>query len=240
MYNKIVETLDKSNSIYSEQFNETYHSINGAISESEHIYINLGLKYILYNNNSINNKKDKKINIFEMGFGTGLNVLLTIAELEKYNLKTSQNLNIDYYTCEKYPLKDEIISTLNYPELISIPNIDVNILFNKIHKNDWNKWNKINSNFKLYKFQGDIKDIDLFDMSESFEIVYFDAFSPGVQPDLWEEAILQKMYNILSDQGVLVTYCAKNKFKKLLRDIGFTVNNYPGPLGKREVTAAVK
>ncbi len=311
MDNKIVETSDKSNSLYSNHFNETYHSINGAINESEHIFINLGLNYILKRNNNqanIDNQanvanqnnvtnqnnvdnqnniddqdnidklsKSPQIKIFEMGFGTGLNALLTISEIEKYN-SVNNNIKVNYFTIEKYPVEKSIIDKLNYPQLISIQNINVNLLFQKLHLSKWNNWNKITNNFNLYKYRGDINDIiinnkiyniddinndglsdvnndGLSDISNdglgdvsndglsdinNIDVIYFDAFSPAVQPELWTEDILQKMYDILSYNGILVTYCAKNQFKKTLRKIGFTVNNYPGPPGKREVTAAVK
>lgn len=292
MDNKIVETSDKSNSLYSNHFNETYHSINGAINESEHIFINLGLNYILKRNNNQDNiddqnnvanqnnvtnqnnidklSKSPQIKIFEMGFGTGLNALLTISEIEKYNSVNNNNIKVNYFTIEKYPVEKSIIDKLNYPQLISIQNINVNLLFQKLHLAKWNNWNKITNNFNLYKYRGDINDIilnnkiyniddinndglgDVIDdrlsdinndgLSDinNIDVIYFDAFSPAVQPELWTEDILQKMYDILSYNGILVTYCAKNQFKKTLRKIGFTVNNYPGPPGKREVTAAVK
>ncbi|MCK9302525.1 MAG: tRNA (5-methylaminomethyl-2-thiouridine)(34)-methyltransferase MnmD [Bacteroidales bacterium] len=221
---EIIKTSDDSSSIYVPEIDETYHSVNGAVQESLHIFINLGL-----NNYIDKNCELSTVNIFEMGFGTGLNALLSVIEAEK------QNVCINYVTCEKYVLTKDYYSQLNYPKIL---NVDDDI-FMLLHECAWNQKVNLTDNFTITKMQEDINNLD-FSMFPQFNVIYYDAFSPSKQPELWNENILSKMYNILINSGLLATYCAKNAFKKTLRNIGFEVNNYPGPPGKREVTVAVK
>ena len=214
---QIVRTADASDSLYVPELDESYHSINGAINESEHIFINLGLKYF---------EGRKSLKIFEMGFGTGLNAFLTCLFAER------NGLDIEYTSCEAFPLDLEIVSKLNYSERLNADNDT----FLKLHAAKWNEMALINSNFNLLKIESRLEDINL---TSKFDLIYFDAFSPAKQPELWSEEVFLSLRNCLLRDGVIVTYCAKNSFKKMLRAIGFDVESHPGPSGKREVTRAI-
>ncbi|MDL2228351.1 tRNA (5-methylaminomethyl-2-thiouridine)(34)-methyltransferase MnmD [Bacteroidales bacterium OttesenSCG-928-K03] len=214
---EIIKTADNSNSLFVPDLDESYHSVNGAINESEHIFINLGLKSF---------KDKKKINIFEMGFGTGLNTYLT------YLYSKENQINIKYDTCELFPLELDVVSKLNYPEQLNKDNKD----FITLHKVAWNEQIKIDDNFILLKHDKKIQDIEL---NNKFDLIYYDAFSPSRQPELWSEEIFTKLRDCLFPNGVIVTYCAKNSFKKMLKSLGFEVESHPGPTGKREVTRAL-
>ena len=212
---KIIITSDKSPTIYVPELNEHYHSVNGAVQESEHIFINAGLKQI---------KKDT-INILEVGFGTGLNAVLTYVEAEKNNKK------IYYEAVEKYPLSIDIIENLlveNFPE----KNLTL-----KMHKANWDKKVKISETFSLKKIKVDLKK---YIPDNFFDLIYFDAFAPDKQPDLWTEEIFTKLFKVTNKNGILVTYSAKGIVKQALRNSGFTVKRLPGPAGKHHIVQAVK
>ena len=213
-------TADGSHTLYVEALDETYHSTHGAIQEAVHVFINAGLNYF--------NKP--KLNVLEIGFGTGLNAFLTLLEDKK------SDVEINYTGIEAYPLEEEIISQLNYvAELNS--NDEEKQLFEKLHQVEWGSHQKITGNFKLNKTK---VELDKFATTEQFDVIYFDAFGPRVQPEMWTETILEKMYNCLVDDGILVTYCAKGSVKRVLKAVGFEVEPLPGPPGKREMTRAVK
>ncbi len=220
---KIILTDDGSHSLFSNRFKTTYHSTHGAIQESNHIYINHGLKY--YHN--INNKNS--ISILEYGFGTGLNALLSL----KYAIK--KDINLVYHALEAYPVSMEQIKYLNY-----ISKTDSNNLsreFEKMHQKDCmlqeiihDKFTLSRDNIEFEKFETDIK----------FDIIYFDAFSPNEQSYLWERPFLDLATSFLNHNGVLITYGAKGSFKRALKSLGLTIENPPGPPGKREITRAIK
>lgn len=215
MTRKIIITNDGAHSIFSSQVNESYHSKHGSIVEAEHVFIKNGLLAI--------NKKN--INILEIGFGTGLNALLSLQK------SIQKNININYRAIELYPItKDEYLQ-LNFPELIGMEKS----VFNKLHEGKWEKKNQINKNFKLTKHKISIEE---FKTKKSFDIIYFDAFSPEKQPELWTKKIFSKMYSNLKSNGFLVTYCAKGIVKRTLKEIGFEVLSLDGPPGKRQMTKA--
>ncbi|MDR2085359.1 MAG: tRNA (5-methylaminomethyl-2-thiouridine)(34)-methyltransferase MnmD [Bacteroidales bacterium] len=215
---EIIKTSDNSNSLYVPELEESYHSVNGAVNESRHIFINLGLKYF---------EGRESLKIFEMGFGTGLNAFLT------YIFARENGINIEYITCEAFPLDINIVSKLNYSELLSIDNND----YLKLHISKWNEEIKIDENFHLFKINKMMQEIDF---KDNFDLIYYDAFSPSKQPELWSEEIFLKLKEHLVAGGVIVTYCAKNSFKRMLKTIGFEVESHPGPVGKREVTRIIK
>ncbi len=218
---KIVETEDGSHTLYSEKYGVHYHSVYGAIQESKHVFIDaaLRLKAVAIN----------ELHILEIGFGTGLNALLTAIEAEKRNLK------VFYTGIEKFPVEKAVYSQLNY--LSYLQEYDVGDFFLNLHELPWNVSNPMNDHFSLLKVEGEIEAINY---SHQFDIIYFDAFAPNSQPELWEKAVMERMYHALKKDGVLVTYCAKGVVKRTLKAVGFSIEAIPGPPGKREMTRATK
>lgn len=217
---EIIKTKDGSNTIFVPEFNETYHSIHGAVQESFHVFIRSGLKFITQLNN---------INVLEVGFGTGLNALLSFIDSE------DSTRNIKYTSLEAYPLNWDLVSKLNYIDIIF--NGKYSEIFKKIHKCDWESFYVLSPHFSLRKHNVKLQNI-LFD--NEFDIVYFDAFAPRVQSELWTEQIFISIYKSLKPGGILVTYCAKGSVKRALRYVGFELQSIPGPPGKREMSRAIK
>ena len=217
MERSIFITDDGSHSLRLSGVDECYHSVHGAIQESSHVFIEQGLMHI----------QKKNIRIIEMGFGTGLNALLSLV----YTQKSHQR--VEYFAIEKFPLESDEYKQLNYPQ-----QLDINKeIFNKFHDSISNSWFSITPTFTLYKSHQDF--LKLSGLS-NFDLMYFDAFGPEVQPELWEEASLVNAYNSLSTGGLFLTYCAKGKVRRLLQNIGFKVERLPGPPGKREMLRATK
>lgn len=223
MQRKIIETADGSSTIYLSDWNEHYHSKHGAVQEALHVFIHSGLHHCY----KINPKED--ISILEIGFGTGLNAYLTLLEAAKLDLK------IDYIGIEAYPVLTEEIKKLNYPRVIT--GLQQDKLFDSLHTADWESKHHITDRFILAKRQQFFEDID---EDDTYNLIYFDAFSPRVQPDLWSEGIFKIMYKVLKPKGVLVTYSAKGSVRRAMQDVGFTVERLPGPPGKREMLRATK
>ncbi len=224
MVNKLLVSEDGSHTVVSHMFDVTYHSIHGAVNESMTVFINAGLKYPPLE--SISHLK-----IFEMGFGTGLNPILSLIEADK------TKRNVSYTGIEAYPISKEIINDLNYCSLLGLENED---LLNNMHGHDTS--NNISDlelsrYFTFNKIIGKLEDTTIL---EQFHIIYFDAFAPSSQPELWEPDIFQKLYDATCDGGILVTYCAKGSFKRALKSVGYTIETLPGPTGKREMTRAIK
>lgn len=213
--NSIIITKDNSPTLYVHELNEHYHSTNGALQESLHIFINAGLKEI---------KKDK-ISILEVGFGTGLNALLTFQEIQ------NSNKTIYYETIEKYPINKDIVQSLHKEEIFNSE------LFLELHKAIWEEDVTISNNFVLKKLNIDLKK---YITQQKFDLIYFDAFSPDKQPNLWTEKIFLKLYNATNKNGILVTYSAKGIVKQALRNAGYIVKRLPGPKGKRHMIKATK
>ena len=217
---EIVKTRDGSNTIFVPEFDETYHSTHGAIQESLHVFIRSGLKFKTELND---------INVLEVGFGTGLNALLSFINSEE------TNKNIKYTSIEAYPLKWYLLSKLNYIDLIF--NGKYSATYKKIHTCDWESFYILSSFFTLRKQNVKLQDVSF---DNEFDVIYFDAFAPRVQPELWTEQIFTSMYKALKPGGVLVTYCAKGSVKRALKYVGFELQSIPGPPGKREMSRAVK
>lgn len=223
MERKIIYTKDGSPSIEIPELNVTYHSTHGAIRESDHVFIKAGLKTPALANSR------KKLSIFEMGFGTGLNTLLTIIEAER-----SQR-EIYYETDEQFPLDKNTIKSLNYCKLLNRE--DLQPLFEQLHDCEWEMKIKITENFWIKKTKSDLLK---FETSETFDLIYFDAFAPNAQPELWTKEIFEKMFSILDPGGILVTYCSKGDVRRVMQTTGFTIEKLPGPPGKREMLRARK
>ena len=219
---RIIKTSDGSDTIFNSELNETYHSLNGSINESNIVYIQNGLEYYL------NRKKENNIKILEIGFGTGLNFLLTYIFLEKRNEK------IYYHTLEPYPLPNEIIKKLNYVSKIGNQYGDI---FNLPHNLKNDKKNALTKKIDFLKSKISIEDIAL---SNNYDIIFFDAFAPSKQPSIWNKKNLNKIYSNMKDGAILVTYCSSGQFKRDLKSIGFEVEVLPGPMGKKEMVRAVK
>lgn len=216
---KVFESQDGSTSVFSEKFGVSYHSKYGAIQESKHVFIEAGLyaKAI----------SKKELTILELGLGTGLNALLSFLESEKLKLK------VHYTGIERHPLPQEIISKLNFLERIG----NGAEAFQILHDADWGKPVSLSPNFTFKKIYADFSGINF---QKQFDLLYFDAFAPNVQPELWETPLLQKCFDSLLPGGHMVTYCAKGAFKRTLKSIGFEVDVLKGPPGKREMTRAIR
>jgi len=217
----IIETGDGSHTIYDTILNETYHSKHGAIQESNHVYINEGLKYWVESNRPDN------VKIFEMGFGTGLNVLLAV------KFAVENKIDITYHCIEIAPLPGEIIKKLNYSSLIDISGCDE--IYQSIHSSSWARSNTITKNFKLKKFKSDIS---LFKEEETYDVVFYDAFAPSKQADVWDMKILKKVKDMMNPKSILTTYCSQGQFKRNLKLLDFRVEPLAGPPGKSEMVRA--
>jgi len=216
---EIIITADGSTTIHIPQWKEQYHSKHGAIQEAYHVFIKNGLE----------THKALKLNILEIGFGTGLNCFISLLESVK------RNLTIDYTGVEAYPIEEDEILQLNYVSELETRNLAHK--FEEIHLFPWDKKKQILPNFYLTKRQQFINNID--DV-ENFDIIYFDAFGARVQPELWTAEIFKKMYLALKKGGVLVTYSAKGSVRRAMQSVGFKVSKLPGPPGKREMLHALK
>lgn len=219
MNSELKITEDGSHTLYVPEIDENYHSEHGAIQESRHIFINAGLKQ----------SKKQNINVLEIGFGTGLNVLLTAIEAAK------SGIDIHYYTIEKYPVPIEKAHQLNYSQEISEKKSKV--LFEKIHLAEWETEVNISNNFILRKLNADFTN---YQPDTTFDVIYFDAFSPEKQPEMWKEELFQKIYNACNEGAILTTYCAKGIVRRTLQAVGFKVERLAGPLGKREILRAIR
>lgn len=214
---EIKQTTDGSVTLFIEDFDEHYHSIHGAVQESKHVYIQAGLDFI--------SKEKKSIAILEMGFGTGLNAILSFLFAKK------KGINLDYHTIEKFPIDKEIYQALQQEQHYN------NDDFLIIHEAKNNIQIQISQNITFTKYIIDILD---FSTDKKFDIIYYDAFAPSAQEELWTTTIFEKMYTLLKNNGILVTYCAKGYVKRNLKSVGFLVESLPGPIGKREMTKATK
>ena len=209
-------TADGSSTLYSSKYKERYHSSFGAVGESQHIFIEQGLNLFPFK---------KEISIFEMGFGTGLNVLLTALNGEQ---------KIRYVSLEAEPLEAGIYEQLNYPSLISHP--DASKIYQLLIKAPWNKNVQITSTFELLKAHQRLQE---FKTSEKFDLIYYDAFSPGVQPELWTKEVFYKIYQMCHPQAMLVTYSSRESVRQAMEATGFKVECLPGPPGKRHMVRAI-
>jgi tRNA U34 5-methylaminomethyl-2-thiouridine-forming methyltransferase MnmC len=217
---EIITTADGSNSLLHTGLNETYHSVHGAIRESTHVFINHGL------NEWMNRHPRRAIDLLEIGFGTGLNALLTQQEAEK------SGIHVRYRAIEAFPLTWEVACKLNYPDMLGGGKVD----FQKIHLSRWNFDEQVSDHFALAKLEGDAEHVDFGENRN--DVVYFDAFSPSKQPELWTLAFLGKVVKSMKPGAVFVTYSAKGQLKRDLAVLGLRVETLPGPPGKLEMVRA--
>jgi|WetSurMetagenome_2_1015567.scaffolds.fasta_scaffold01971_3 tRNA U34 5-methylaminomethyl-2-thiouridine-forming methyltransferase MnmC len=214
---EIIRTEDGSDTLYVRELNEHYHSVHGAIRESDHIFIRHGFDFF----------RGENVRIFEAGFGTGLNAILTLAANREIR-------KIQYTAIERFPLPLEIISKLNYASLIPE---EYKAIFTEIHTCAWNTVIKITDSFSLFKINDDLASCRLTGESD---LIYFDAFGPDKQPEMWTDDIFHKISKVTALGGILVTYSAKGEVRRKLTRNGFKVELLPGPPGKRQMIRAVK
>jgi len=221
MERKLLLTGDGSHTIFLPVQNITYHSTHGAVQESRHVFIQPGIMPLLYTR--------PMLTIFEMGFGTGLNALLTLQQA------IDNNQRIHYIAAELYPLVAEEYNQLNYCTILNSPNLQP--YFSAMHNALWHIDVALHPLFTLHKLNKPPDDIY---GDEEFDIIFFDAFAPNDQPELWTEKIFARMFAMLKNNGILLTYSSKGNVRRMLQQAGFAVEKLAGPPGKREITKAIK
>lgn len=210
----ILSTEDGSHTLYVPSLDEHYHSVNGALQESTHVFIHAGLKEI----------QKEEIRLLEIGFGTGLNALLSLQYIEGFSSR-----KLIYHTIERYPLSREITDKLNYGEATGAMGTE---WFQKIHAADWGRPVPITDHFILHKIEGDSNHCSF---PSDIDLIFFDAFAPDKQPEMWESAIFEKLYKSASPEALIVTYCAKGEVRRRMQNAGFRMERLPGPPGKRHI-----
>ena len=216
---KLEQTADGSYTLYVPELDEHYHSVKGALTESQHIFIDMGLKH-----SSVPSPR-----ILEIGLGTGLNCFLTLLNAEE------EKRHIHYTGIERFPLDMDVIKKLDYPSIIGKRHEQDYLA---IHQAPWEEDVALSSWFTLHKIQGDFTH---YDFIKGYDIIYFDAFAPEKQPEMWEQSLFNSLYEILNEGGILTTYCAKGVVRRMLQQAGFIVERLPGPPGgKREILRASK
>lgn len=218
---QIVASGDGSQTIFSEKFGAAYHSVHGAATESQHIFIDAGLRFKA--------AEQRDIAILEAGFGTGLNAFLAWLFAEKHGL------SVRYLGLETHPLPLAQAAAMGYAEHLGVPKREGDFL--ALHTCDWDKPLALSEHFSFEKRQ---MPIEFAAFEAEFDLIFFDAFSPQTQPELWDENTLQRMYRALRPAGILVSYCAQGAFRRTLKKVGFAIEKLAGPPGKREMTRAVK
>ena len=217
-------TNDGSPSIYLNDINEYYHSKHGAVSESKHVFIKNGLNFWKKN---ISN--ESSCNIFEMGFGAGLNAILT------YEFAVKNKLKINYQTIDSNPLVKKEIKFLDYTKFFN--NNNTEIIFGKLHSKPWEEIHLLSKNFHFLKMN---KKIQNFNFTSKYDVIYYDAFGSRVQPELWKEDIFKPIIRSLNNNGVFVTYSSMGNLRRALVNLGMNVEKIDGPIGKREMIRAIK
>jgi tRNA U34 5-methylaminomethyl-2-thiouridine-forming methyltransferase MnmC len=221
MKKTIVSTADGSSTIFLEALNEHYHSHHGAIQEARHVFIFNGFEFMA------KQRVNAPLRILEVGFGTGLNALLTVLSAKDHDFE------ILYHGLEAFPVDFELLESLNYKDKIR----DSANVFNLLHNAPWEKPITISPNFSIFKNCCLLED---FRVEYHFDIVYYDAFGPRAQSEMWSKQTLQKVVDVMQHNGVFVTYCAKGQLKRDLKELGMIVETLPGPPGKREMVRAIK
>jgi len=214
----LIITEDGSHTLFVPAIDECYHSTHGAVQESKHIFIEAALKQCT----------KTEIRVLEIGFGTGLNAFLTMIEAERSDKK------IHYTSLEKYPVEVRKALQLNYPEAFPAVSRES---FELLHTSVWGEEVQIGSNFWLTKTEADFTQ---FNFNEMFDVVYFDAFSPEKQPEMWSVELFEKIFIQCNPGAALTTYCAKGVVRRAMQSAGFQVERLPGPPGKRQILRSTK
>jgi tRNA U34 5-methylaminomethyl-2-thiouridine-forming methyltransferase MnmC len=214
----IVLTADGSATLRSPLTGDTYHSLRGAVGESRHVFIEHGFRA------ARSTRAGETLRVLEMGFGTGLNAWMTLSEAE--------GTAVEYTAVELYPVPEDVAAQLGYT---------TDPRFMALHTAPWGEWSEPAEGFRLLKLAGAMTEVlQNREFLSSFDVVYWDAFAPDTQPELWTAEIFARVFEALSPQGVLVTYSAKGTVKQALRAAGFVVERLPGALGKRHMLRALK
>lgn len=215
---QIISTKDGSQTILNDETGSTYHSRHGALTESKHVFIDKGLRKVVGNGMT-------EISLLEMGFGTGLNALVTA------QLAAELNITINYHALELFPVPQDIWSEYELPEELSVQKE----LFQQFHQAEWNESVKINNCFTLTKHKVSLLK---FVPTVKFDLVYYDAFEPETQPELWTQSIFDSLFSWMNENAILTTYCCKGYVRRNMIGAGFEVDKVPGPPGKREMIVA--
>ena len=216
---KLKQTADGSFTLYVPELDEHYHSVKGALTESQHIFIDMGLKHSTV----------IEPRILEIGLGTGLNCFLTLMTAEETQRK------VHYTGIERFPLDIKTISQLDYPSIIGKGHEEDYLA---IHQAPWQEDAVLSPWFTLHKIEGDFTH---YTFNKGYDIIYFDAFAPEKQPEMWEQSLFDSLYQVLNEGGILTTYCAKGVVRRMLQAAGFVVERLAGPPGgKREILRATK
>jgi tRNA U34 5-methylaminomethyl-2-thiouridine-forming methyltransferase MnmC len=215
-------TEDGSYTLFHEGLQEIYHSRRGAIQESLHVFIQTGLVHLL--------SKKEQVNILEIGFGTGLNALLTADYLLENPTKLAY-----YCGLETLEIPAELWQALSYPTQVGKPALQP--YFEAMHQAKWGEKTDILPNFT---FQKELQSVSTYSSPTLFDVVYFDAFAPNRQAEMWQPEVFARLYAMMQTEGALVTYCAKGQVRRDLQSVGFVVERLPGPVGKREMLRASK
>jgi tRNA U34 5-methylaminomethyl-2-thiouridine-forming methyltransferase MnmC len=223
---KIIETGDGSHSVLNLAMNETYHSRHGALQESQHVFIREGLYHWKDTYPGI-----RELHVFEMGMGTGLNLILTLRDALK-----NPDISYHYAALEAYPLEASVAAQLNY--LVVLDDKPLNSLFQKIHQLEWDEVHELLPNFTLEKLQTCLEDFN--SEERTYDLVYYDAFAPNKQPELWTYAVMDQLQQLMKEGAIFVTYSAKGQLKRDLRSLGLKVESLAGPPGKAEMIRATK
>ena len=219
MKRTVITTSDGSSTLKVEDWGETYHSVHGAIQEALHVYIKNGFERL-----DIGDYR-----ILEMGFGTGLNALLTFINAEQLGKK------VVYHGVEGFPLSVSEVEGLNYTSDGNMPEFEG--VFKSLHRLDWEKEIDITDFFRIKKTESQFEDLHL---NQEYDLIYFDVFGYPYQPELWTEAIFERMYASLNKNGLLVTYACRGIIKHAMKQVGFEIEVCAGPPGKREMLLAWK
>lgn len=222
MKKKVLQTSDGSTTLHLPKWKEQYHSKHGAIQEAKHVFIQKGLMH------TIDILDLNKISILEIGLGTGLNALLTYIFVEN-----AQKYSVEYTALEAYPVTIEDVQQMNFADQLNIDKL----VYTNLHSLTWEEKHTISNLFSLTKLEMKFQNLK---EKHEFNLIYFDAFGPRVQPELWEEDIFELMYKALKVNGVLVTYSAKGSVRRNMQAAGFVVERIQGPPGKREMLRATK
>jgi len=226
---EVTRTDDGSDTLFCRDLNQHYHSTFGAVQESMHIFIESGFLHTIRKFHPDPGNYRPFMKIIEIGFGTGLNALLTQAEVEKHGIR------VLYTALEAFPLEEKSWGLLNYPHLFG--SVDYTRVFDNLHHAAWNETVEISPFFTLQKIHGSL---ETFHPTGQNHLVYFDAFGPDAQPELWTEKIFRDLFLGMSTGGILVTYSVKGNVVRALKSAGFLVEKLPGPPGKRHILRAVK
>lgn len=208
-------TEDGSHTLYLPQLDETYHSTHGSIQEANVVFIK----------NAFLACKKEEVSLLEIGFGTGLNAFLTLLELNK----TDRIKQLNYTSIELYPVSLVDALQLNYADVVEGGDAAT---FEALHKAAWDKTVAINNRFNLHKIASDFT---TFEFNQKYDAIYFDAFGPDKQAEMWEDGLFEKLFEAANENAIITTYSAKGSVRRAMQKAGFTMERLPGPIGKREV-----